>query len=136
MKMNRVRKNQRLLAALLLVVMLIPMLAMMAYASAKYPYTVSFGYSGDTKYVYGTKTDTAYYAAASIKSGTFNGGSVTFQLERSNGSELSYPTGPFYGLGNYDLFYYADAVLIPPVSVRVAATSNGSVSYISGNFQP
>ena len=44
MKMNRVRKNQRLLAALLLVVMLIPMLAMMAYASAKYPYAVSFGY--------------------------------------------------------------------------------------------
>ena len=136
MKMNRVRKNQRLLAALLLVVMLIPMLAMMAYASAKYPYAVSFGYSGETKYVYGTNTDIGYSAAASINSGTFNGGSVSFRLERSNGSDLSYWAGPYYGTGNYYLYYYSNVSLTPPMSVRLAARSNGSVSYISGNFQP
>lgn len=136
MKMNRVRKNHRLLAALLLVVMLIPMLAMMAYASAKYPYALSYSYSGQTKYVYGTKTDTAYSAAASINTAIFNAGSVTFRLERSNGSDLSYWAGPYDQVDNYYLYYYANVSLTPPMSVRLAAKSSGNLAYISGNFQP
>lgn len=135
--MKHIYKSQQVLAAILLVVMLIPMLAMTAYASEKYAYTFNFDFSGDTMYRYGTKTDKGYSAAASITSSNFGGGSVDFQLQRSNGSDLSYWAGSYSSNGNYTLYYYGNVDLSnPPISVRLAADATTAVDYIGGNFQP
>lgn len=137
MKMNRLHNGQRVLAAIMLVAVLIPVFALTAYASSKYAYDFTFNYNGGTKYCYGTKTDTAYSAAASITSANFNGGSVQFQLQRSGGSDLSYWAGSYYGTGNYPLYYYSNVDLSqPPISVRLAGNATTAVEYIAGNFQP
>lgn len=80
MKVNQARKNQRLLTALLLVVMLIHILALTAYASVRYPYCITFSYSGDMKHTSFTKSETSYSAILSINRGDFNGGSVKLKL--------------------------------------------------------
>lgn len=137
MSMKKLRNGQRALVAIMLITMLIPMLAMSAYASSKYPYTFNFNFNGGTKYCYGTKTDTGYSAGASITDSNFGGGNVSFQLQRSGGSDLSYWAGPYNLETNYTLYYYANVDLSePPIYVRLAASATSSVGYISGNFQP
>lgn len=136
MKMKQLKNMKRVLIAILLVAMLIPVLAVTAYASDRYPYTFLYNGNGGVMYRNGTKTDTSYAAAASILESNMNGGSVEFRLERSNGSDLSYWTPRYYGNGNYDLFYYANVTLTDSMPVRLAGRATTSVRYIEGNFQP
>lgn len=137
MTMKKLHNGKRVLVAIMLVAMLIPMLALSVYASSKYPYNFTFNFNGGTKYCYGTKTDTGYSAGASINSSNFGGGNVRFQLQRSGGSDLSYWAGPYGSNGNYTLYYYSNVDLSqPPISVRLAGTATSAVGYISGNFQP
>lgn len=96
MKVNQFRKNQRLLTALLLLVMLTHILALTAYASVGYSYCITFSYSGDMKHTSFTKSDTSYSAILSINRGDFNGGSVKLKLRSANGSDLSDWTGPVF----------------------------------------
>lgn len=137
MTMKKLRNGRRVLVAIMLVAILIPMLAMSAYASSKYSYNFAFNFNGGTKYCYGSKTDTGYSAGASILGSNFNGGSVRFQLQRSGGSDLSYWTGWYSGNGNHTLYYYSNVDLSnPPIFVRLAGNATSAVEYINGNFQP
>lgn len=136
MKMKRLKNMKRVLIVIMLVAMLIPVLAVTAYASDRYRYSFSYNGNGGVMYRSGTKTDTSYAAAASILESNMNGGSVKFRLERSNGSDLSYWTGSYYGNGNCPLYYYSNVALTNPMAVRLAGSATASVRYISGNFQP
>lgn len=136
MKMSRLYNYQRVLTAILLVAVLIPILAMVAYASDKYSYDYTFSTSGGTKYCYGTKTDTGYSGAVSVKDGsTFSGGELYFQLQRKNGSDLSYESGPFSQVDNYYLYYYSNVDLSESIDVRLRFRATGAMD-IAGNFQP
>ena len=136
MKVNQVRKNQRLLTALLLLVMLTHILALTAYASVGYSYCITFSYSGDMKHTSFTKSDTSYSAILSINRGDFNGGSVKLKLRSANGSDLSDWTGPFFGIDTRYLYYYPNVSPSVPMSVDLVAQAIGNVAYISGYFQP
>lgn len=135
-KMSRLHNYQRFLIAVLLVAILIPVLAVAAYASDKYSYNYAFSTSGGTKYRYGTKTDSSHSGAVSVKDGsTFSGGKLYFQLQRKSGSDLSYESGPFNQIDNYFLYYYSDLDLSESIDVRLMFRATGAMS-INGNFQP
>ncbi len=138
MTANLLRKKLHILALFLIVAMLIPLFALTAFASDKYQYDFHFDGNGGTKYCYGTKTDTGYAGAASVKEGSdFNGGSAKFQLQRSNGSQLGDWTSSYSTPGHYYLYYWSDVDLSePPISVRMACEATKSVQYLWGNFQP
>lgn len=142
MKMNRMRNVQRLLVVLMLVVMLIPMLALSVYASEKKEYKFVYDYNGNVDPQPASKTDKGDTAGASILKEAFNDGSVNFQLQRqSNGSDLSYWSGPYTVTGNKTLYYYKNVDLsevseFNPLGVQLASTATSEVDWISGNFQP
>lgn len=141
MKMNRIRNVQKLLVVLMLVVMLIPMLALSAYASVKVGYRFNFNYSGYAEPQKAWKNDKGYSAGASILDGYFNGGSVNFQLQRYSGSDLSYWSGPYTVTGSKILYYYSNVDLSnvsqsSQMAVQLASSATSAVSWISGNFQP
>lgn len=141
MKMNGIRNVQRLLAVLMLVAMLIPMLALSAYASEKVEYRFNYNYTGCAEPKKAWKNDQGYSAGASILNGRFYGGSVYFQLQRWSGSDLSYRSGPYTVEGNKTLYYYSNIDLsnVSPESqmqVQLATDATSAVEWISGNFQP
>lgn len=141
MKMNHMCNIQRLLAVFMLVVMLIPMLALSAYASEKVEYNFFYNYSGYDEPKQAWKNDKGYSAAASILDEEFNGGSVNFQLQRWSGSDLSYWSGPYTVKGNKTLYYYSNVDLsdvseTSQMAVQLASTATSAVAWISGNFQP
>lgn len=141
MKMNCMRNVRSLLVMLMLVVMLLPMLALSAHASDRVPYYFEYNYAGAVEEKEAWKNDRGYAAAASILRENFNGGSVNFQLQRHNGNDLSYWSGPYSVTGNKDLYYYSNIDLsgVSPTNmmgVQLASTATAEVSWISGNFQP
>ncbi len=141
MKMNRMHNIQRLLAVVMLVVMLIPILALSAYASDIVGYYFSYDYAGETEPRRAWKDEKGQSAGANIVNAQFNGGSVYFQLQRWNGSELSYESGPYTETGNKPLYYYADVDLSKvskdnQMQVQLASTATSAVDWISGRFQP
>lgn len=141
MKMNRMHNVQRLLAVVMLVVMLIPILALSAYASDKVEYYFSYDYVGNSLPRKAWKNEQGQSAGANIVDGQFNGGSVYFQLQRWNGSDLSYNSGPYTATGNKTLYYYANVDLsgvseANQMQVQLASTATSAVDWISGRFQP
>lgn len=135
--MSFTQKSQRGLALLMLMALLVSMFALTAYASAKEPYDFDFNFQGGPRYsksVY--KDDGGYSAGASILRSNFGGGSVQFQLQRTNGSDLSYWTSPIREPGNNTLYYYSNVDLSYKFYVRLAGQATSSVGSIGGNFQP
>lgn len=86
--------KRRVLSMLVLAAILVPMIALVAFAgSPKQQFNFTWGSSAGSKYSRGYKTDvgdsSGYYAQADITGGEFGGGSVFMWVERPDGTDVT-----------------------------------------------
>lgn len=133
--MKTMQKNRRLLVLLLVAVMLIPMLAVTAYASPKYAY--NFNFNAGSNSVTGTKTDYAYSAGASVLGGNFNGGYVRFQLYNPTGGAMSYESNSVWGItSSCPVYYFSSLSFNGNTRVKLVGNGYAGIANINGNFVP
>lgn len=133
---KKLYKIQGVLAAIMFVIVLVPVLTPFGYASELEHCPYYFAFKGGASSCCETKRDTASTAAVSINGANFNGGSVRFRLLDYNGSDLSYSSVPYSSLDTYTLYYYSNVNQSQlPMTVGLIGIPVGPVEYIYGNFK-
>lgn len=136
--MSRIHKTHQLLAALLLVVLLIPMLAIDSYASAKVGYRFDFveNYQKSAQ-KNDVGTSGGRYAGASITEARFNLGNARFYLLDAEGNRATDYSARYTTEYNSIPFeYYSGAALYSDCYVTLVGLREGNTEYVKGNFQP
>ncbi len=141
--MKLISKSRSILAMCILVALLIPMLALTAYASEKEPYYYYFKDGFTPKAVSGTKDDvgdpdgSGKFAGVSILGGQFNDARVRYWLLGPDGSQVAPYTG-WKGSApqNMEIRYFDGANLYNGCSVTLMCEAEYGVEYVWGNFQP
>lgn len=143
MKQRKLRK--RALSTLVLMGILLPVVALVAYAgSPAQSFNFTWSGSSGTKYQRGYKTDvgssSGYYAQANIaSSAAFGGSGVDMWVERVNGTHL---TSTIYvsTSGSKYLYYYDNAFSAAEagstVYMDLSAYSSGMVQGFGGTWWP
>ncbi len=138
--MKNVSIQKRVLSLLSLVLILIPMLTLVAYASsAKYDFGYSFNGTSQTVRFSGTKSDlgenTAGAAGVTVTVAQFGAGTCTISMENTREITISeYRT--ISGTGTYSLLYTTTLPSSGTMAVKFACYAQDTVQAIAGRFQP
>lgn len=136
------QKKHRLTSIISLVLILIPILALTAYASSpKKEYSFSFNGASGSQSIRAQKTDvgesTDGAAGISILGANFGSGSVRFWVNGPSGYTITNKSGYYNSLqSNISLIYYEDAGLYDNCYVTMYCQATAGVQGVGGNFQP
>ena len=136
--MTQIHKTHRLVATILLVALLIPMIAVIGYASEKVPYYFDFVEDYEQE---GKKNDvgtsTGGTAGVSITEANFGLGNVRFYLRDAEGNRACNTSARYTTLQNsIGLTYNSGAALYNNCTVTLVGIREGNPVYVEGNFQP
>ena len=138
--MKNVSIRKRVLSLLSLVLILIPMLTLVAYASsAKYDFGSAFNGTSQTGRFNGTKSDlgesTAGAAGVTVTVAQFGAGTCTISMENKKEVTIT-NTQTIWGTGTYTLGYNITLPQSGTMDVKFACYAQNTVQAIAGRFQP
>lgn len=140
-KQKRAPKLRRKVVSLLtLAVVLVPMMALIAYAgSAAANFSFIFGSTAAVDYDRAYKSDvgssSGYYAQANVNSAGFNGGSITMCVEKTNGTRIT-NMETVSGTGSVYLYYETGSLTYNTYVDLTARVSSGVPGGCSGVWWP
>ena len=133
MKHKNARK--RLVSAVTLIAILLPIIALSAYAATD---SFSFAFNGSTAYwyAYGTKSNTLFKGSVTVASGDFGSGQVVFNICDRDGVPFTFPR-TVSSTGTYILTYSSDpGGMANNVALLRGNATNQYVWGCNGNFTP
>lgn len=133
MKHKNTRK--RLVSAVTLIAILLPIIALSAYAATD---SFSFAFNGSTAYWYasGTKSNTLIKGSVTVASGDFGLGEVVFDICDRDGAPIT-SSRTVSSTGTYTLTYGGNLISMPSTVVYLRGrATNQYVWGCNGTFTP